>query len=425
MNPWINDMSDSADAGQQPATTPLPGPDAAAPVAVQPAFYSWVTAATTSPQPAASVWSPPSQPQAPRPERRRRASRAVIAGLLALSFLGGGLGGGLAGSLITAGNQANGSASLASPAQGQPIARQVAAGDLSAVFQAVSPAVVEISTSSLGRRGQPAASGTGSGFVVDAAGLIMTNQHVVAGASALTVRFSTGEERSATVVGQDTAHDLALIQVDSLPAGVPVAALGDSDEVRVGEVAIAIGSPFGLEQTMTQGIVSAVDRTWSTGTSIHRNLIQTDAPINPGNSGGPLLNAQGEVIGISTMIESPIEGNVGIGFAVPINVAQEQLALLAGGAQVEQGFMGVSLEDAAGQSGVTISAVEAGSGAERAGLLAGDVITAIDGVATVDYPGVAGQISGKQPGAQVAVTIRRAGQEREVTVTLQARPTQG
>jgi putative serine protease PepD len=292
-------------------TRPTP-PEATAPIDRLWSSYEY------QPRPAAQ----PSAPPAPQPSRRPRASW-IVALLVVVSFLVGSLGGGLAGSLITASGQPAASASAASA---QPIAQLSATGDTSAIFQAASPTVVEIAASTQDRWGRPFSSSTGSGFVVDAAGLILTNQHVVASASTITVRFSTGDERSASIVRQDSANDLALLEVDGLPDGVEIATLGNSDAVEVGEPAIAIGSPFGLEQTVTQGIVSAINRTWSAGSRVHRGLIQTDAPINPGNSGGPLLNARGEVIGITTMIESPVEGNVGIGFAVPINIAQKLLA---------------------------------------------------------------------------------------------------
>jgi S1-C subfamily serine protease len=293
------------------------------------------------------------------------------------------------------------------------------------VAAAVGSAVVEITTSAqIGMRGGTA-TGTGSGFVVDDSGLILTNNHVVENATQVQVAFSTGETLGATVVGTDSTNDLALIKVDSLPDGVSAVTLGDSDAVAVGETAIAIGSPFGLEQTVTQGIVSAVDRDWTgTGASLS-NLIQTDTPINPGNSGGPLLNAAGEVIGINTLIESPVEGNVGVGFAVPINVAKQQLSLLETGAAIEQGYLGVSVQEAAdGLQGVTVGAVESGSGAAAAGVAAGDVIRAIDGASITDYASLAAAIDGKQPGTQVSVTVERGGETLTLDVTLQARSTQ-
>ncbi len=194
-----------------------------------------------------------------------------------------------------------------------------------AVYNQVNPAVVQVSTERQRRSGS-IEKGTGSGVVIDATGLILTNYHVIEDADTITVLFSTGEERQSEVHKVDRANDLAVLTVQ-LPAGVPTAPLGNSDTVAVGEVAIAIGSPFGLNQTITQGIISAVHRDWSgqSGSGGPGQLIQTDASINPGNSGGPLLNAQGEVIGINTMIQSPIYGSVGIGFAVPINTAKPLL----------------------------------------------------------------------------------------------------
>ncbi|HEY1013181.1 MAG TPA: trypsin-like peptidase domain-containing protein, partial [Herpetosiphonaceae bacterium] len=344
--------------------------------------------------------------------------------LLLAAFAGGSISGGAVGSALTAraASQAAG-ASDNLPSRIQPIAQASEATVASAVYAAASPSVVEISATAQAGRGRFSSSGTGSGFVVDKAGLILTNYHVVEGATTLSVRFQDGSQSAATVVGSDRANDLALLQVDELPASAPPIALGDSDAVVTGETAIAIGSPFGLEQTVTQGIVSAVDRTWSSGTQTMRGMIQTDAPINPGNSGGPLLNAKGEVIGISTLIESPVEGNVGIGFAVPINTARRQLDQLQAGADLQQGYMGVSIEESAqpGQTGVAVGAVNAGSGAEAAGLQAGDLITALDGAPTATYDSLAQALDGKQPGDKVTVTIERAGEQQELTVTLQER----
>ena len=180
-----------------------------------------------------------------------------------------------------------------------------------AVYRKVGGSVVEIS-----------AGGTGSGIVVDSSGLIITNYHVIASVlrsrnQKINVRFGNGEIRTAKVFQSDQANDLAVLKVD-LPDGIPVATLADSDTVAVGDFIVAIGNPFGLDGTITQGIVSSVNRSFGGQT----DLIQVDAAINPGNSGGPLLNGKGEVIGINSMIASPVRGSVGIGFAVPINVAK-------------------------------------------------------------------------------------------------------
>ena len=356
--------------------------------------------------------------------RRRIGTRL----LLGLALATGGVGGGVAGTALSA-HWLTPQVAQTAVITAQPIAQSAPAAPANvagAVLKTVGPSVVEVETTSQAGRQQFSASGIGSGFVVDTSGLILTNNHVVDGATSVTVKFSTGETRTATVVGTDSADDLALVRVTNLPAGISAVKLGDSSQVTVGETAIAIGSPFGLDETVTQGIISAVNRTWSPGGQLMRGLLQTDAPINPGNSGGPLLDAQGEVIGINTMIESPVEGNVGVGFAVPSNTIKQQLAKLEAGTNVQQGYLGISVQEStnANQQGVTIGAVSQNSGAAQAGLQVGDVITAVGGKAVTDYAGLANQIGGKQPGEKVTLAITRNGQERQVVVTLQAQAQQ-
>src|ERR687886_897295 len=370
---------------------------------------------------------PTSTPDMPSPRRRRRLGTRT---LLALALATGGVGGGVAGTALTA-HWLTPQAAQATLITPQPISQSTSAAPANvagAVLKSVGPSVVEVDTSSSNQAGrrQFSASGIGSGFVINTSGLILTNNHVVDGATSVTVKFSTGATRTATVVGTDSADDLALIRVSNMPAGIAAVQLADSSQVAVGETAIAIGTPFGLDETVTQGIISAVNRTWSTDGELLRGLLQTDAPINPGNSGGPLLDAQGQVIGINTMIESPVEGNVGVGFAVPSNTIKQQLVQLEAGTNVQQGYLGVSVQDSTGanQQGVTIADVSQGSGAAQAGLQAGDVVTAVDGKAVTDYASLANQIGGKQPGAKVTVTIVRNGQQRQVVVTLQAQTAQ-
>jgi S1-C subfamily serine protease len=367
------------------------------------------------------------QPAIPATPAPKRVQRLGMRALLVLALMIGALMGGAAGSALTAQWLAPATARASSVVMAQPVAQttQTQNSVAGAVYKAASPSVVEITTTVQGngpRFSSMSGTAIGSGIVIDASGLIITNDHVVSGAQTITVQFSTGATSSATVVGTDSSNDLALLRVSNMPSGIPAATLGDSSQVSVGDTAIAIGSPFGLEETVTQGIISALDRTYSTNGSTLTGLIQTDAPVNPGNSGGPLLNAQGQVIGINTMIESPVEGNVGVGFAVPINVVKQQLAQLKAGATLQQGYMGVSVQDTAtgSQSGVMVASVQPGSGAAQAGIQAGDVITAIDGHAVTDYASLAAQISGKQPGTQVTVTIQRNGATQQVTVTLQA-----
>jgi S1-C subfamily serine protease len=223
-----------------------------------------------------------------------------------------------------------------------------------------------------------------------------------------------------------------------------VAPLGDSDAVQPGDVAIAIGSPFGLDKTVTQGIISAVNRSWAPGDGRARQgLLQTDAPINPGNSGGPLLNGNGEVIGITSMIESPVRGSVGVGFAIPVNTAKRLLPQLEAGAKLEPVWLGIAGQplDAtiardqglSVQEGILIASVVPNSPATQAGLRGGqgqneriprggDVLVAIDGTPVKDMTGLAGQLTGKKPGDTVQLTVVRDGREQQVRVTLQAWP---
>ena len=247
----------------------------------------------------------------------------VVVALVAFAALGGGIAGSVltARTVLTMMPKAQPAIAQASapPAVQVPIASvsDGAASNASlagTVYRKVAGSVVEIS-----------AGGTGSGIVVDASGLIVTNYHVVSSVlrsrnQKITVRFGNGETRTAKLTQSDQTNDLAVLKVD-LPSGVPVATLADSDAVAVGDFIVAIGNPFGLDGTITQGIVSSLNRSYGG----QDGLIQVDAAINPGNSGGPLLNAKGEVIGITSMIASPVRGSVGIGFAVPINVAKALL----------------------------------------------------------------------------------------------------
>jgi S1-C subfamily serine protease len=197
-----------------------------------------------------------------------------------------------------------------------------------AIYQKAAPGVVTITTE-LARRGR-VGEGTGSGIVLDTAGNILTNEHVIAGASQITVTFSDGKTAAATVAGSSTSADLAVVHVSVAASSLHPLALGDSNAVRVGDAAYAIGAPFGFAESMTAGVISGLNRSNpSTGLT---GLIQTDAPINPGNSGGALLNSLGQVVGINDSIESPVAGNVGVGFAIPINAAKKLLTTLEGGA---------------------------------------------------------------------------------------------
>ena len=276
----------------------------------------------------------------------------------------------------------------------------------------------------------------GSGFVIDGEGRIVTNYHVVAGADSVTVGFSDEEEVEAEVVGSDPSSDLALLDVDVRAAELTTLPLGDSASVGVGEDVVAIGNPFGLERTVTAGVVSALGRRIEApdGFAIE-DAIQTDAALNSGNSGGPLLNARSEVIGVNSQIETRTGGNVGIGYAVPVNTVKEVVRELLEDGEVERAYLGISMQDVTEElarrlglpttSGVLVTAVREGSPAERAGLRGGengDVVTRADGRAVESSEDLAAIVASKEPGERIELELRRGGATETVTVTLGERP---
>jgi S1-C subfamily serine protease len=294
---------------------------------------------------------------------------------------------------------------------------------------------------------------TGSGFVIDSSGDILTNAHVVDGAVKITVQFDNQQTVDARVVGKDTDNDLALLRVDPDGLDLHPLDLGSAKSVQVGDPVLAIGNPYGLDRTLTTGVISAKQRQIQapSGFTI-RNVLQTDAAINPGNSGGPLLDAAGRVIGINSQIATGGSGggNVGIGFAVPIDTAEQVLPTLKRGEQVKRAFLGVSTRtidgslDGAGlpvRRGALIQTVERGSAADKAGLraggisaqlatgesvqLGGDIIVGIDGRQIATSDDVAAIVSSKKPGDQITVTFLRDGQKRTAQVTLGNRPADG
>jgi S1-C subfamily serine protease len=269
---------------------------------------------------------------------------------------------------------------------------------------------------------------TGSGFLIRADGLILTNYHVIEGAersSGVTVQFEDGISRAATVIGEDQNNDLALLRVDM--RGVPQVdplPLGDSSTVRVGDPTLAIGNPFGLDRTLTSGIVSALQRQIQApnGFAID-NVIQTDAPINPGNSGGPLLDATGHVIGINSQIETGSEGggSIGIGFAVPIDTATEFLPRLERGGPVRVAYLGVTALGRGSARGVSVR-VEPGGPAANGGFKDRDTITSIAGKSVTRMDQVQAVVSARQPGTAVTVRVRRGSATKQLKVVLGSRP---
>ena len=284
---------------------------------------------------------------------------------------------------------------------------------------------------------------TGSGFVIDKQGNILTNAHVVEGASKITVSLGNKETVPARVAGRDVSNDLALVKVDPKGLNLKPLALGDAGSVQVGDPTIAIGNPFGLDRTLTTGVVSALQRKIQApnGFTIS-NVIQTDAAINPGNSGGPLLDAAGRVIGINSQIETGGNGsgNVGIGFAVPIDTAKKVLPQLEKG-NVERGFLGITgatikpSMNLAVKQGVIVQSVDPGSGADKAGIqgaqssspdqpsTGGDIITKVNGKTITGIGQLRSAVANKKPGDKVTLTVLHGGQTKDVTVTLGASPT--
>ena len=293
---------------------------------------------------------------------------------------------------------------------------------------------------------------TGSGIVLDSQGHILTNNHVIEGADKIEVKLGESDkEYTAEVVGTDPASDLALLKVSAPSSELTPLTLGDSSKMEVGDPVVAIGNPFGLDRTVTSGIVSALQREIQApdGVTID-HVIQTDAAINPGNSGGPLINSAGEVIGINSQIATGgegSEGNVGIGFAIPIDTAKEEIAALDSGTASEHGYLGISgatitpeLAQAFNlevEEGVLVQQVEEGGPAAAAGIqgattaaevegtefgLGGDIITAIDGEAIASTEDLIRVISDKHAGETVEVTVLREGQTASVSVTLAERP---
>ncbi|MGQ9648364.1 MAG: Do family serine endopeptidase [Thermodesulfobacteriota bacterium] len=270
--------------------------------------------------------------------------------------------------------------------------------------------------------------GEGSGVIVDSKGYILTNYHVVAEANKLTVRLFDGRELKGTIQGTDPRTDLAVVHVDA--KDIPAATLGDSDKLQVGEWAIAIGSPFGLEETVTVGVISAKGRT-GLGTGTYEDFIQTDASINPGNSGGPLVNINGEVVGINAMIIQPGQG---IGFAVPVNLAKNVMVDLIKHCEVVRPWVGIGLQDLTPdlreqfnlkeEEGALVSQVYEGSPAEKADLKVGDIIVDIDGKKIRNSQDAVREVLRKQVGQKINLDVLRQGKQIKVSVITAKMPSE-
>jgi S1-C subfamily serine protease len=313
----------------------------------------------------------------------------------------------------------------------------------------ISAQVVQSTESVFGFPQQQQSTATGSGFLIDEEGHLITNAHVVDGAKSVTVQLGDGDPQEAEIVGTDPSTDIAVLKVDDTQ-GVNPLPLGDSSNVQVGDPVVAIGNPFGLDRTVTTGIVSALQRQIQApnGFSIS-DVIQTDAAINPGNSGGPLINAAGQVIGINSQIESQSGGNVGIGFAVPIKTAADVVSQLEDGGEVHRAYLGITGGDITPDvaqalnlpvdQGVLVEQVLDGGPADDAGIegasgeatiggqtvpVGGDIITKVDGKEVTGMEDVISAVNAKEPGDELTFTISRDGEQRDVTVKLGDRPAQ-
>ncbi|NIH78433.1 trypsin-like peptidase domain-containing protein [Amycolatopsis viridis] len=390
----------------------------------QPGGYPWTPpGAQQSHSPYATATMPP-----PAVPHQRRGSGKLVAGVAVLALIVGG-GAGAAGGYLTAQN--SGSAGTAYNALNQPVPAQQTTtaqpGSVEAVAQKLSPSVVELQVA--GRSGQ----GEGSGFVLSTDGYILTNNHVVevaANGGQIQAVFQDGSKTPASVVGRDPTTDIAVVKVNGAKNLTPVA-LGNSDDLNVGQSVVAIGSPFELAGTVTSGIVSALHRPVRAGGSegdqtTVMSAIQTDAAINPGNSGGPLANLAGQVIGINSAIYSPQSSgmgqteatNAGIGFAIPINQARRTAQEIIDTGKATQTFIGANVSDAP-QGGALIAGVQSGSPAEQAGLKQGDVVTKIDNTVINDADGLIAAVRTRAPGDKVNFTLSDG---RTVQVTLGGQP---
>jgi putative serine protease PepD len=330
----------------------------------------------------------------------------------------------------------------ATPVATMPISQTTASAtagglDAGALYAAASPGVVDITSKSASSQatqspfggpsqGQSTTS-TGTGFVVDSSGHIVTAAHVVDGASSVTVTFQDGATRTAKVLGSDDATDVAVVAVD--PSGLTLhrLELGSSGSLRIGDAVAAIGDPFQYARSLSTGIVSGVDRTIQAPNGFTvAHAIQTDAALNPGNSGGPLLAADGTVVGVVDQIATGGSGadqSSGVGFAVPSDIVKSELAALIAGRSVQHAYMGVSTGDAAGStSGALVAAVSSGGPAQQAGLRAGDLVTAIDGKPVKGSSDLVATIADHKPGDSISLQVHRGSQTITQTVKLGEQP---
>jgi putative serine protease PepD len=328
----------------------------------------------------------------------------------------------VAGELLSGGGSGNSGSPAALPAvSSAPLKPRAGQTRATAIYAAASPAVVSVRSSQ----------GTGTGFLIDNGGTLVTNDHVVGSDSSVTIKFGTdGAQLNANVVGTDPSSDLAVLHIDpsSVPHGVKPLQFADSRGVQVGDTVVAIGNPFGLDRTETEGIVSALGRTIQAPNNFSiDNVIQTDAAINPGNSGGPLLDDAAHVIGVNAQIATSgvSSGNVGVGFAIPSNTVRQVVPRLKRGQTIARAYLGLESQAVGsgfGSGGAQVASIVPGGPAESAGIQQGDVITQIDGKAVHNPDDVSADVTLHKPGDVVPIQVVRGGSATILHAKLGTRP---
>jgi putative serine protease PepD len=380
---------------------------------------------------------PPVEPPSRRPTAFGPTRRGLALLLALMAVLGGTAGAGIL-ALAGGGNGNTTTTITQSPTTAASDSSNAAGLNASALYASTAPGVVDItskgvtdtsqSNSPFGGPQQQTTTATGTGFVVDGKGHIVTAAHVVNGASSITVTFQDGTTRKATLLGQDNATDVAVLSVDASGLTLHPLALGSSASLQVGDAVAAIGDPFTYQRSMSTGIVSGLDRTISAPNGFTvAHAIQTDAALNPGNSGGPVLDGSGKVIGIVDQIATngSSDTSSGVGFAVPIDLVKSELTSLEAGKSVSHAYLGVSTSDASSTtSGALVQSVSSGGPAADAGLRSGDVITKLGSTTIKGTNDLVAAITTHKPGDKVTVTVRRGSNTTDLTVTLGTQPTQ-
>jgi len=368
----------------------------------------------------------------PAKSRRRGAAAGIAAAAIALALISGVTGS--AATLALTGDDSGSAAPVITREVSPASTKSAAAGTVEAAAATINPSVVTLQV--VGSENGQTARGTGSGVVIRPDGYILTNNHVVAPAAnggSVKVFFSDGTSKDAKIVGRDPSNDLAVVKVDGVDS-LKAATFADSSSLKIGQPVLAVGAPLGLSGTVTEGIISAVNRPVRTGDGTGQDAvidaIQTDAAINPGNSGGPLVDLSGRVIGINSAIatvgggnngfpgQSSQSGNIGVGFAIPANDAVKIAQQLIENGKASHATLGVSAQDSADGTGATVASVVPGSAASKAGLRAGDVITAVGSRRVVDVDSLVAAVRDHQSGDKVGVTYVRGGKSSKVVATL-------